>query len=165
MQPVEPVLMSMTSYHLEDVAAIERACFSDPWGYEALASELNQPMAHYLVLASPKGCVGFCGGLDICGEFEITTVAVAPDAQRKGYGTRLLEGLIACARSLGDERMHLEVRASNAAAIALYTRFGFRKTGLRRGYYAFSQEDAVLMTLELAGSAKQNSPEQKESDT
>ncbi len=165
MQPVEPVLMPMTSYHLEDVTAIERACFSDPWGYEALASELNQPMAHYLVLASPKGCVGFCGGLDICGEFEITTVAVAPGAQRKGYGARLLEALIACARSLGDERMHLEVRDSNAAAIALYTRFGFRKTGLRRGYYAFPQEDAVLMTLELAGSAKQKSPEQKETNT
>ena len=165
MQPVEPVLMPMTSYHLEDVTEIERACFSDPWGYEALANELNQPMAHYLVLASPKGCLGFCGGLDICGEFEITTVAVAPGSRRNGYGARLLEALIACAKSLGDERMHLEVRASNAAAIALYTRFGFRKTGLRRGYYAFPQEDAVLMTLELAESAKQKTPEQKESNT
>lgn len=164
MQPKQPILMPMTRYTLDDVVAIERACFPDPWGYAVLEHELNNPMAHYFVLMQDGVCAGFCGGLDICGEFEITMVAVNPAWRRRGFGHRLLDELIACARQMGDVRIHLEVRASNEAAIALYSRSGFCQVGRRRDYYAFPREDAVLMTLELTAPSHQILTEQKENE-
>ena len=69
--------------------------------------------------------------------------------RRRGFGARLLSQLLESARALGALTVHLEVRASNEAAQALYRRFGFRRTGRRRGYYACPPEDAVLMSLNL----------------
>lgn len=155
MQPEQPILMPMTRYVLDDVAAIEAASFTDPWGYAALEGELNNPLAYYFVLMQNGVCVGFCGGMDISCEFEITMLAVHPEQRRHGFGARLLDALIAHARQLGDTRIHLEVRASNAAAISLYTSRGFRQVGQRRDYYTSPVEDAILMTLELTASPQQ----------
>ena len=146
----DTVLLPMSMYHIGDVSELENACFSDPWSYDMLACELNNPLAHYFVLLANGTCVGYGGGICVCDEFEITTIAVAASFRRRGFGAQLLSGLIECARSLGAETMHLEVRASNQAAIDLYRRFGFRQTGRRRGYYTLPKEDALLMTLALS---------------
>jgi ribosomal-protein-alanine N-acetyltransferase len=76
---------------------------------------------------------------------------VAPVWQRKGYGSGLLREAAAIARSRGARSMFLEVRPSNAGAQALYTRFGFRRIAVRRGYYPArsGREDALVLTLAL----------------
>ena len=145
----EPVLLPMTMYHVGDVSTLENACFSDPWSYDMLAGELNNPLAHYFVLLADGVCAGYGGGLLVCDEFEITTIAVAERFRRRGFGARLLSQLLESARALGALTVYLEVRASNEAAQALYRRFGFRMIGRRRGYYACPPEDAVLMSLNL----------------
>ncbi len=80
------------------------------------------------------------------GDLEILTVVVAQARRRAGIGAALVEAATAEARTRRCERVLLEVRASNAAALALYRRAGFTEDGLRRGYYSDPTEDAVLMS-------------------
>jgi ribosomal-protein-alanine N-acetyltransferase len=88
---------------------------------------------------------------------ELEWVAVEDGFRRRGVARRLLQGLEEWASGLGGRRILLEVRAGNEAARALYRRAGFCQTGLRRRYYADPEEDAVLMTKELA--AVENKPQ------
>jgi len=78
---------------------------------------------------------------------EIENLAVDINQRQQGTGRKLMEAAIAWARSKNSQRMHLEVRASNAAAIGLYKRINFVEVGVRRGYYLQPMEDAVLMDL------------------
>jgi ribosomal-protein-alanine N-acetyltransferase len=75
----------------------------------------------------------------------VQTIAVVPDQQGRGLGTRLLLDVIAESKRRGCERLDLEVRADNEVAIRLYERHGFSRVGLRRGYYQPSGTDAVVM--------------------
>lgn len=149
METGDILLLDFTRYHLDDVAAMEEACFSDPWTYDMLADELNNPLAHYFVALRDGKCVGYGGGIFVCGEFEITTLAVDASCRRLGIGRKVLEKLIAAASALGAEMMHLEVRASNAPAIGLYTGCGFEPVGRRKNYYEKPREDALLMSRRM----------------
>lgn len=84
---------------------------------------------------------------DSSSEMELESIVVASDAQRRGIGSALMQAILAHANSSAATVLTLEVRASNNAAIALYERFGLRRSGLRPHYYALPQEDAVLMEL------------------
>jgi ribosomal-protein-alanine N-acetyltransferase len=92
--------------------------------------------------------VGFAGFWIMAGEAHITNFAVRRSYRRKGIGELLLISLIDLARELKSLLITLEVRASNTAALSLYGKCGFSKTGLRRGYYSDDKEDAVIMTVE-----------------
>ncbi len=141
----QTILLPLSQYHLDDVAKIEAASFSTPWSYQQLADELNNPLARYVVLLADGKCVGYGGGFAVADEFEITTIAVAAEHRRNGYGARLLQGLTDKAKETGAETMYLEVRVSNEAAQALYRRFGFSEIGRRANYYTQPTEDAILM--------------------
>ncbi len=97
-----------------------------------------------------------CGWLSfawVLDEMELHEVAVAADMRGNGYGRLLMSHLYAQARRYGMNAVHLEVRAGNAAARALYVGDGFVEVGCRRAYYP-GGEDAVLYCLSLgAGSA------------
>jgi ribosomal-protein-alanine N-acetyltransferase len=82
-------------------------------------------------------------------EAEINNVAVAAEWRSKGLGKALMLGVLDMARLLGCLRVNLEVRQSNAAAIAVYEKCGFKAVGLRPGYYEDNHEDAVLMSADL----------------
>jgi ribosomal-protein-alanine N-acetyltransferase len=82
-------------------------------------------------------------------EMEILNIAVRPELRRRGLGARLLGLALGICAEMGVRLAALEVRTGNAPALALYARFGFVRVGLRRGYYADTGEDAVLMNLEL----------------
>jgi ribosomal-protein-alanine N-acetyltransferase len=75
-------------------------------------------------------------------------VAVAPAHRRRGVATALLERLFALTAADPRHGYTLEVRVSNAAAIRLYERLGFRRRGIRRGYYTDNREDALIMWRE-----------------
>jgi [ribosomal protein S18]-alanine N-acetyltransferase len=146
------VLASSTLEDLDEVVAIERLSFPVPWDRQAFAEELARPWAKVEILrhrASGR-VVAFCNYWLVADEVHILNVAVRPEAQRRGLAGRLLGHIIEQAKRGNARVLSLEVRVSNAAAVGLYRRFGFREVGRRPKYYADNGEDALLMDLELA---------------
>ncbi len=95
------------------------------------------------------GILGFIVASLVAPEAELESIAVAQAAQRRGIGRRLLASLVTRLRTSGIRDLHLEVRTSNRTAIRFYEAQNFMQTGVRSGYYADPEEDAVLMTLHL----------------
>jgi ribosomal-protein-alanine N-acetyltransferase len=130
---------------LPQVIAIERRSFPTPWSLSMFVLELSKPSG--ICLATVDAGSRSVRGYLICSRYDavwhLMNVAVDPDARRRGIGRRLLEEMIARAGS--EQPFTLEVRTSNAAAIALYERFGFRSAGTRARYYRDTGEDAVIM--------------------
>lgn len=92
---------------------------------------------------------GFVVARHIAPEWELENIVVRPAGRRTGVGMRLLKALLDAARDLDSEAVFLEVRESNAAARALYEKFGFRASGGRKSYYANPLEDAVLYRWDI----------------
>jgi [ribosomal protein S18]-alanine N-acetyltransferase len=118
----------------EALAALHARAFRTPppWSAADFAGFLADPLAFLLV----EGDAGFLLGRAVAGEAELLTLAVAPDARRRGLGRKLVARFLYQARLRGADRAFLEVAASNRAAIALYESAGFAVAGMRRGYYA-----------------------------
>lgn len=136
--------------HIPQIAAIERACFTDPWSESALRDELLSPLARYFVCTQEGQVLGYIGTRMVLDECQVANVAVSPSCRRQGVASFLMEAMLDFCRREGMNLVTLEVRLSNSAAQALYEKFGFQKTGIRPGYYQSPPEDAVLMSLELA---------------
>ena len=141
-------IVPMTADHLEELAKLERICFSRPWSRKMLAEELDNQCAAFLVAedAATGEVIGYAGLLVAADEGYITNVAVFPQYRRRGVAGKLLDVFLRFARANHLAFLTLEVRPSNAAAIALYTRFGFREAGRRRNYYDLPKEDALILT-------------------
>ena len=140
------VIRPMDLETVAQVAELERLCFADPWSLNSLLVEALNQDAVYLTALRDNLVLGYVGMHHILDEGHITNLAVSPACRRQGVGRLLLEALIAYAGEEGMAFLTLEVRASNAAAIALYSAFGFTPAGLRRGYYQNPKEDALIMT-------------------
>lgn len=141
-------IVPFASAHVSPVAQIERMCFADPWTEDGLREELDNNCARFLVAQAGDGEVaGYIGCHMILDEGYITNVAVSPAFRRCGIGRQLVRALLE--QSDGLAFVTLEVRASNASAIALYTACGFKPVGTRRNFYAHPTEDALLMTVYL----------------
>jgi ribosomal-protein-alanine N-acetyltransferase len=141
---------------MEDVAEvhdIERLSFRTPWPAYAFEQELRgNRLARYLVARAGDRVVGFAGVWLMVDDAHVTTFGVHPDWRRLGIGRQLLLNLLELSLTIGARRLTLEVRASNAAAQALYRAFGFEVEGTRPRYYTDDGEDALIMTTpELAG--------------
>ena len=143
-------IVPMDRSHISQIAALERACFSDPWSEGLLEDALFDPQTNFIVAEDgEEGYVlGYAGLHTILDEGYIDNIAVAPDARRHGVASALLEVFCRFA-AVNLAFLTLEVRKSNAAAIALYEKHGFRQAGLRPGYYQHPQEDALIMTREF----------------
>ena len=144
-------IVPMTRDHLDEVAALERACFSTPWSRNMLAEELANAAAAYLVAldAEDGSVVGYAGLLVVVDEGYITNVAVRPESRRAGVASALLDVFVHFAEGNRLAFLTLEVRASNYGAIALYGSRGFRGVGRRLNYYEHPKEDAIIMTREF----------------
>jgi ribosomal-protein-alanine N-acetyltransferase len=138
----------MRWWHIEPVMNLERTLFvEDAWTDTMFWSELAEPATrHYVVAVDDEEVVGYAG---LCaydaGESYVQTIGVVPDRQRAGIGTALLADLLDEAGRRGCSRVDLEVRDGNEEAIRLYERHGFRRVGIRRGYYQPSGADALVM--------------------
>ena len=139
----------MNETHVAAVAALEKRCFADPWSLSSIASELNNPLALWLVAGEDGDLIGYIGSQSVMGESDMMNVAVHPDHRRKGLGEMLVLAL--CEALSGENTsLALEVRSSNAPAISLYEKLGFVQVGLRRNYYRNPKEDALILRKELA---------------
>ena len=145
-----PQLARMQENDLAEVMAIEGAIYSHPWthgnfgdslraGYQCWTWRLGRELLGYFVL------------LVAAGEAHLLNLSVAAVRQRAGHGGELLKEAMQMARNRGAQRIFLEVRPSNLAAKALYSRFGFREVSVRPGYYPAREgrEDALVLTLAL----------------
>lgn len=140
-------IVPMAERHLAVLAEIEKACFHAPWSESMLREELGKGI--FLVAERGGQAVGYVGCQTVLDEGYITNVAVSPDARRQGIARALIVKLTDEARAAGLAFVTLEVRASNAPAIALYEGAGFGRVGVRKNFYTAPTEDAVLMTLFL----------------
>ena len=137
----------MNETHVAAVAALEKLCFADPWSLSSIASELNNPLALWLVAVEDGDLIGYIGSQSVMGESDMMNVAVHPDHRRKGLGEMLVLAL--CEALSGENTsLALEVRSSNAPAISLYEKLGFVQVGLRRNYYRNPKEDALILRKE-----------------
>ncbi|HEV7478270.1 MAG TPA: ribosomal protein S18-alanine N-acetyltransferase [Burkholderiales bacterium] len=143
-------LAAMREADLAEVMSIEEAIYSHPWtrgnfadslvaGYECRTWRVDAELVGYFIL------------MVAAGEAHLLNLSIAPAWQRKGHGSALLREATGIARARGARGIFLEVRPSNSGAQALYTRFGFHKVAVRRGYYPalFGREDALVLTLAL----------------
>lgn len=152
-------VVPMTADHLDEVAELERICFSTPWSRNMLAEELDNLLSAFLVaLDDQDRVVGYAGVQVVLDEGYITNVAVRPECRRQGIAARLLQVFLDFARANRLAFLTLEVRASNYDAIALYGSRGFRSVGRRKNYYEHPKEDAIIMTLEFDHEAETADP-------
>lgn len=143
-------VVPMTADHLEEVAELERICFTDPWSRNMLLEELKNDCASFLAAVDDTGRVaGYAGIQVVLDEGYILNVAVRPECRRNGIAEKLLTVFLNFAQANGLAFLTLEVRASNHPAIVLYGKLGFRGVGRRKNYYEHPQEDAIIMTREF----------------
>lgn len=143
-------IMPMTYEHIPEVAELERLCFADPWSERLLREQLENESAAALVALGEKGTLlGYASLSVVLDEGYIANVAVRPEYRRQGVARELLGVFRRFAQGSHLAFLTLEVRASNAAAIALYESEGYREAGRRRNYYRHPAEDAIIMTLEF----------------
>jgi [ribosomal protein S18]-alanine N-acetyltransferase len=149
MTPDSFTIRSLGYSDLPQVIAIERRAFTTPWSLAMFVLELSKPSGVCLAALDEEGKLA---GYLICARYDtvwhLMNIAVDPSRQRRGIAQALLQQMFE--RAGPDSEYTLEVRTSNAPAIALYERFGFRSAGTRPRYYRDNGEDAVIMwrTLE-----------------
>jgi len=138
-------IVKMEPRHIPAILQVEQECFHSPWSEKMFSEEISGKFSHYYV-AEVGGCaVAYMGMWALSGEGHITNIAVAKAYRRQGIAKALLNRFIEIAKEENLEFMTLEVRTSNAPAIALYKSFGFEQVGVRKKYYDNS-EDALLLT-------------------
>ncbi|HEV8044517.1 MAG TPA: ribosomal protein S18-alanine N-acetyltransferase [Rubrobacter sp.] len=150
----EPILRRMGSADLAAVMEIDALCLPRPWSAAIWRGELESPHALYLVVEEGGEVYGHIGVRYVLGELHVTTIAVRPERRRRGHARALIGAALAAYPKA--RWVHLEVRPTNAEALALYGSLGFRATGRRPRYYG--DEDALLMTLDLAEDRRYGRP-------
>jgi [ribosomal protein S18]-alanine N-acetyltransferase len=144
--PVDVHISPMRRRHLKSVLRIEGQVYPTPWTHGLFVSELALRSSRvYVVARVGREVVAYAGLMMSLTDGHVTTIAVDPDWQREGVATRLLVTLAQEAIARGATALTLEVRLSHRGAQQLYQRFGFEAVGVRKGYYADTGEDALIM--------------------
>jgi [ribosomal protein S18]-alanine N-acetyltransferase len=141
----------MTVGSIEDVHAVEVQIYPFPWTRGNFHDALRAGNVAWVLRTDNQTVIAYCILLMAIDEAHLLNLSVAQHWQRSGYGWKTLEWAARCAREYGARTMLLEVRPSNAAALSLYSRYGFQQIGVRRGYYPahHEREDALVMRLTL----------------
>lgn len=141
-------IQKMTQFHLEQIAELEKICFSEPWSLPMLEPELSNPLSLWLVMVEGEQVIGYVGSQAVLDAADMMNIAVHPSYRRQGIARLLVQELIAQLKQKNICSLALEVRASNAPAICLYEKLGFLQVGRRPGYYRNPKEDAFIMRKE-----------------
>ena len=143
------MIEQMNATHVPQIAQLEKLCFSDPWSENSIASELNSRLSNWLVATEGEQVIAYVGSQTVIDSSDMMNIAVHPDFRRRGIAEALVAALEEQLRQRGSKMLLLEVRHSNAPAIALYEKLGFRQVGLRKNYYRNPKEDARILRKEL----------------
>ncbi len=129
----------------ESLSALDKLCVEvDGWSAESFKSEAAKDNGIVLYTVENGNVTGLICGFFAADEAEITSVAVAPEHRRKGIAAKLMERYFDALSEVTNS-VFLEVRESNSAAIGLYEKFGFEKISIRKNFYSFPDENAVVM--------------------
>ena len=143
-------IVTATEEDIPRILEIERDSISPPWTHGALLGEIYRDDSFFALARESADIKGFVILRRMADEGELLQIAVDKDARRRG----IADALIAAAIENGAEQdlisMFLEVRESNAAAIALYGKHGFKPVRKRKDYYGDPVEDAVVMVRDLS---------------
>lgn len=131
---------------VEPVFGVEVKCFATPWSRESFEYEMRENDNALYVIAEYEGNVlGYAGMWKILDEGHITNIAVLKEFRKKGIATLMISRLLDIAKESSIKSFTLEVSSTNDVAIKLYESFGFKRCGLRKGYYKDTQDDAIIM--------------------
>ena len=145
-------IVPITTSHLDEIVAMERRCFSDPWTRGMFRSEIELAGGTYARAAIlGEALAGYSFAVIVADEAHLGNLAVDPGYRRRGIAQALLLDLLTAARSQGIRRVTLEVRESNSIARNFYARNGFVDIAIRKSYYRNPVEDAIVMLLMLPG--------------
>lgn len=139
----------MSEGDIEDVARLERENFSQPWSEAGIGHYLDSGSTIFIVAKHESRLVGYAAVLRVIDEGNLISIVVDEPYRNMGIAGELLDIVYDMARDHHVSKIHLEVRKTNRAAIALYEREGFEHVGERRGFYDKPKEDALLYTKEL----------------
>lgn len=132
------------------IAELELCCFTDPWSEASIESALDAESVHTVVAEEEGVVVGYGFISVVADECEVLNLAVAPSMRRRGIGEELLSEMLSHGAKFGAVTSYLEVRRSNDGAIRLYENAGFSAIGIRKNYYRYPTEDAVIMAAKLS---------------
>jgi len=141
--------------YLGRILEIEALSFSTPWSADAFIQEIKNPVGRLWAAIMNGKLAGFVCYWMLDFEASLLDIAVRPEERGMGIGRILLSHMAEEAALRGAEAVWLEVRVSNARAIDLYRKFGFEKRQVRRKYYDDTQEDAIVMCLDLQESSRE----------
>ena len=139
------MIRKMESRDLEQVAELEKVCFSEAWSWKLLEAGIYSPYDVYYVFEQDEKILGYCNLRVLAGEGEIQRIAVLPSFRRLGVARKLMDAMADFAAENKVSAVSLEVRESNRPARNLYESYGFAAEAVRKGYYRNPSEDAVIM--------------------
>lgn len=137
-------IVRLSREHIPAVAEIERLCFSSPWSESSLELLLGGDGVGFVALCDGQ-VIAYGGMMTVLDEGQISNIATHPSYRRMGAARYVTEALAEYGRERALAEIYLEVRVSNAGAIALYEKCGFFKVGERKGFYRCPTEDAFVM--------------------
>ena len=133
-------------FDLRPIRRIDRASFSTPWTEGLSITQITAPGRVHFVVEHAGNILGHGGLVFLDDTAHVATIAVGPSWRGCGFGDMLMNRFAEVSAANGCRGLTLEVRASNARAIALYERHDFAMVGRRKGYYRDNGEDAIIMT-------------------
>ena len=139
----------MNETHLEDIALLEKQCFSVPWTAKMLEAELEKENSRFFVAITKNEVSGYIGANNVLGEVYVNNIAVFYNYRGFGIGKALLSHLIAVSVEEKCDMVTLEVRVSNESARNLYKKLNFKEVGIRKNFYDKPNEDAIIYTKYL----------------
>jgi ribosomal-protein-alanine N-acetyltransferase len=155
--PLDPKNLSLlwaSPDRADEIAALHAQLFDPAWDAASISESIEHPASASFIaqVRDPRLLAGFIIGRIAADEAEILSIGVAPEWQRRGVGRKMVEGLVRAARRAEVKRLFLEVATDNTPAVALYKGLGFKKAGMRNGYYERAggeKADAVILALGL----------------
>ena len=135
----------MEEKDVEQIVAIEKDTFSQPWSEVDFRKAWKDSHNIYFVVEKGREIIGYCGLWSVVDEGQITNVAIRRDARGQGLATKMMTALLEEGIKEGLTAFTLEVRVGNHSARSVYKKLGFEEAGVRPNFYDHPKEDAVIM--------------------
>ncbi len=143
-------IVELVPQDIDAILDIEKVAFKSPWPKEVFEMEFQNKRAYNIVCVDNTGVlVGYCLSWLIYAEIHILKVAVHEDSQNQGLGRSMIEDTLEYFIAKGANHAILEVRLNNHSAIGLYEKLGFEGIRIRKNYYRETNEDALVMLLDI----------------
>ena len=139
------IIRTMCEADLDKVSQLEKECFSEPWSKKSFLESLVNLIYIMVVVQFGDEIIGYCVLRDCAGDGEISNVAIEKEHRNKNIGTKMLLFLMEEGTKRGILQYTLEVRKSNVSAIRLYEKLAFLEEGIRKDFYQYPTEDAIIM--------------------